>query len=126
MVLFSAVAIYLTSLWNKGFVVPLAWQLYVQTTILIALAYYLVLPISKIILLPLNIFTMGLMSTLLNILLFHLLDQALNLIQIKPWILTSLTFFGITIGQLEFSYLGNLLLISLSVSAIISTLERAI
>lgn len=126
MVLFSLTAVYLTSLWNKGFIIDPSWEPYLQTTALIALAYYLVIPISKIVLLPLNFFTMGLLSTLLNILLFHLLDQALTIIQIKPWVLTNLSFFGITVGQLQFSYVGNLLLISFSVSAIISMLERTI
>ena len=62
MFIFSAIPLYLTSLWNVGFVVSNDPSIFIRSVILIAIAHYLIVPISKIILLPLNILTFGLVS----------------------------------------------------------------
>jgi len=64
MIIFSGVAIFITALWNKGFVIKADPLIYLKASLIIALVYYLITPISKIILLPLNIFTFGFVSVI--------------------------------------------------------------
>ncbi|HEX7542556.1 MAG TPA: hypothetical protein VF385_00530, partial [Patescibacteria group bacterium] len=64
MVIFSGVAIFLTALWNKGFIIKQDPIIYLKAALLIAAVYYLILPISKLILLPLNIISLGLVSVI--------------------------------------------------------------
>lgn len=116
MILFSGVAIYLTAVWNKGFVIPTNWTLFLQVTLLLALAYYLILPLAKIILLPLNLLTFGLLSTLLYVATLYILSKHLGLLEINNWIF----------GETNISYGFNLFLSSLSISVIIKTLEQTI
>lgn len=116
MILFSGVALYLTSLWNKGFETPTDWTMYLQATILIALAYYLILPVAKIILLPLNLLTFGLVSTLLYVAALYILSKHLGLLEINEW----------TFSDINISYIFNLFLSSFSISVIIKTLEQLI
>lgn len=124
MLIFSAVAIFLTSLWNKGFIISFNWQPFLKAVVTIAVIYYLVVPFSKLILLPLNILTLGLVSFLVYLLALHILSNSLLIITIKDWVLPGLSFNGINIDKLDISYFGNLVLSSLSISFIINTLEQ--
>lgn len=126
MIAFSGVGIYLTFLWNKGFVIHLDPATFIQTALLVAMAYYLVIPIAKIILLPINILTFGLLSIALYVLTFYALSHYVNLIQINTWTFQGLTFMDISINKTTIDYLPNLFLASFSVSAIIKLLDRLI
>jgi uncharacterized membrane protein YvlD (DUF360 family) len=83
MIIFSGVAIFLTALWNKGFAIKQDPMIYLKAALLIAAVYYLVLPISKLILLPLNIILLlGLVSVIFYSAVFFLFDR-FNLIASK-------------------------------------------
>lgn len=114
MMVFSFVALYLTSFWNKGFILPQEVTAVIEIVFAVALSYYLIIPISKVILLPLNILTLGLVSSALYVFLLYILSNHLGLFEIKPW-----SFQGIQI-----SYMTNLIVSSISISAIIKLLER--
>src|SRR3989344_1962563 len=101
MLFFSTAAIYLTSLWNKGFQVDFNPEIFVKTIFLIALFYYLVIHVSKIILLPINLLTLGLLSSLLYFLLFYLFITHFSLLQIKPWEFSGVNFYGIMIKPFQ-------------------------
>ncbi len=126
MIVFSGVGVYLTALWNKGFIIQLAPLLFLETTLLIALAYYLIIPIAKTILLPINILTFGLLSILLYALTFYILNNYFAFIQIHAWTFPGISYYGITIRTLSVGYWLNLFLVSVSVSAIIKGLDRLI
>ena len=126
MIIFSGVGIYLTSLWDKGFIIHLEPIIFVETTLLVALAYYLIIPIAKTILLPINILTFGLLSIALYALTFYALSHYTTFIQINAWTFEGLNLAGISIHKMSVGYLPNLFLASLSVSAIIKLLDRLI
>ncbi|MFA6017443.1 MAG: phage holin family protein [Patescibacteria group bacterium] len=116
MVIFSGVAIFITALWNKGFVIKPDWVIYLKAALLIAAVYYLVLPISKLILLPLNIISLGLVSVIFNsVVLFFLFNQ-FNLITVNAW-----TFSGFKISSFI-----NIFIASFSISTIINLLEKIV
>ncbi len=116
MIVFSGVAIFITSLWNKGFTVNLDPMIYLKTSLIIALVYYLIIPASKIILLPLNIITLGLFSTIFYAVIIYYILSSLKLIGINEWV-----FYGIKISSFV-----NVFISSFSISTIINLLETAI
>ena len=73
MIIFSGVAIFLTSLWNSGFIIASDPMIYLKAALIIAAVYYLIIPISKIILLPLNILTLGFVSVIFYAAVFYFL-----------------------------------------------------
>jgi hypothetical protein len=50
MIIFSGAAIYLTSIWNKGFILNMDWKNLLISTLAIAVLYYLINPFTKMIL----------------------------------------------------------------------------
>ncbi|MBI2051179.1 phage holin family protein [Candidatus Roizmanbacteria bacterium] len=124
MLLFSSVAFYLTALWNKGIILPVYWVHLVVSVVLIALTSYLVVPLSKVVLFPINILTFGLLSILCYVGLFYILDTYLSLVQFNNWVFPGITIIGVSLQKVAISYAGNLLLSALSTSAIINILER--
>ncbi len=120
---FSAIAIYLTSLWNRGLVLPEHLDGFIKAGLVIALIYYIILPLSKIILMPLNLLTFGLMSFIFYLFVLHLLNRGFTILTITGWHFPGWQILGINFPAGEISYLGNLVLTSLSLSSIINILE---
>lgn len=126
MLVFSAVAVYLTSLWDRGFVVNYDLGVYVKASFLVALMFYLVRPLSKLVLLPLNILTLGVISTVVYCFLFFFLTRYFGLINIKEWTFSGINLLGFAIGQIKFSQTANIFVSAISVSTIINSLEQLI
>lgn len=126
MIIFSGLAIFLTSLWNKGFVIKLDPMVFLKASLLIAAVYYLVLPISKLILLPLNIISLGLVSIIFYSAVLFFLFNRFNLIFIKEWSFSGLKIFHFTIAGMEISRTLNIFISSFSISTIINLLETII
>ena len=125
MILFSACALYVTSLWNQGFSLPNNIIVFIKTTALVSILFYILVPISKLVLLPINILTMGLASVVLYCFLLYIMSSQFNLIQIKPWSFPGFHF-GITIPKIAINYVFNVFLSSISIATIINLLERII
>lgn len=115
-ILFSSVAIFLTGAWNKGFAIEYSWLAYLKASIIIAFIYYLIIPVSKLILLPFNIITMGLVSVIFYSLALYFLLNGLSLIQVKEWVFNGY----------EITRLMNIFLVAFSISTIINLMEKLI
>lgn len=126
MLIFSGVSLYLTSLWNKGFVIPSTPLVFIQAMAAFAVVYYLILPVAKIILLPLNIITLGFASFVVFLFVLHLVSSLFGLVAIKPWEFPGASWLGVVIQKTAIGYFGNLVLSSLSLSVIIQVLEKLI
>ncbi len=126
MIIFSGASLYLTSLWNKGFILNLDLKSFLQACIIIAIVYYLIVPFSKLILLPLNILTMGLVSVALYFLIFYFIVTRLSIINISSWTFAGLNLGRFAIQKTNISFLANTIISSLSVSMIINLLEGLI
>jgi len=114
MIIFSGVSLYFTAFWNKGFILNLSWKNLLISTLAIAVLYYLINPVAKMILLPINFLTFGLVSLIVYFLLFHFIITHYSLIAIKSW----------TFNSYSISYYFNVVLSAFSVSTIISFLEK--
>lgn len=126
MLIFSAIAIYTTSLWNKGFLLNLDWSSFLRAILVISLIFYFIFPLTKIILLPLNLLTLGLVSTIVCFLLFYLIVGRYEIITLKSWVFPGMSLAGLTIPKMNISYLVNIILASLSISFIINSLEKTL
>lgn len=122
MLVFSAVALYLTSFWNKGFIVDYHWQVFIKTVILVAFFFYIVLPITRLILLPINFLTLGLISTVVYFLLFYFFFTHFSLVKIKEWDFSGLKIASFILQPVHVRYIENVFLSSLSLSFIINML----
>ncbi len=126
MIIFSLAAIYLTSLWNKGFIIKADFFVYLKTALIIAAVYYLIVPVSKLILLPLNILTLGFFSVIFYAGIFYFLLNRFQLINIDEWVFPGIQLFGIVLTQMKISSLSNIFISSFSISTIINLLETII
>lgn len=126
MIIFSLGAIYLTALWNRGFVISDDLWVYIRASLLVALIYYLIRPVVKLVLLPLNILTLGLVSVIFYCGLFFFLTRYFSLIEIKEWTFAGIDLLGLSIDKIKLTQTVNIFASSLSVSAIINLEEHLI
>ncbi len=124
MLLFAALALYLTALWNKGFVYSPNWLSFLELTVLLALMSYLIIPLSKIVLFPVHLLTFGLLSVGGYMLLFYFVGKYTDIIAVDSWVFSGFSLGGMAIQKVSFSQMGNLFVSALSISAIINTLEK--
>jgi len=124
MFIFSAFALFLTSLWNRGFVLSDNVSSFIISVIAITVIYYLIAPLLKIILLPLNLVSFGIASFCCILFLLHLLSSGFHLFSVSPWTFKELNLFLFVMPTFKISYILNLILSSVSISGIINTLER--
>lgn len=126
MIIFSLVAIFLTSLWNKGFVIKADPIIYLKAALIISTVYYLIVPVSKLILLPLNILTLGFVSVIFYAAVFYFLLNRFQLISIDEWVFPGIKLLGITLTEMKISGLSNIFVSSFSISTIINLFEKII
>lgn len=126
MVVFSSLALLFTSFWNKGFLIDGNVLTFIGASVALAVVFYLIIPLSKIILLPLNIITLGLVSFLLYLFILHVAGTGFHFFTIKGWLFPGFTLLGITVHKAGIGYLLNLVLSSISISGIINVLEHII
>lgn len=124
MIFFSVVAIFLTSLWNKGFFIENDLLIYLKAALIISIVYYLVVPATKLILLPLNILTLGLVSMIFYGIIFYLVFNNIGLITIKAWHFGGGKLFNFIIMPMDINYFTNIFLSAFSISIIINLLEK--
>lgn len=124
MILFSAAALFITALWNKGFILPSNVGLFCTSVLALAFIIYIIIPISKIVLLPFNIITLGLLSFVVFLLIFHFSTMRFHFFDVKAWDFPGLSIFFLTIPKTHVPYWFNLVLCSASISSIINVLEQ--
>lgn len=120
---FSGIALYLTSLWNHGLQLRNKPIIFIEFAILFAIVTLFLRPLLKSIVLPINLFTFGLSGFILNLLLFYLIFTFFPELKITGW-----TFPGVDLSVLKIKsfYLNqtiNFFVVIFSISFIISLLE---
>lgn len=98
----------LTSLWITTRVIPgLSYSGGIKTLLIGALAFaainVLLVPLIRILLLPLNIFTLGLFAWLTNVLALYALTALVSGFQLIPYTFEGLNYNGFTIPSVELS-----------------------
>jgi len=123
MLIFSAFSLFLTSLWNGGFVLG-NLPTFLTATLVLAVVFYIIIPLSKILLLPFNIITLGFMSFFVYIVILHFSSSTFHLFNISSWKFQGINLYIFSLPKMQIPYLLNLVLSSLSISSIINILEQ--
>lgn len=123
MFVFPGLSLYLTSLWNKGFIVHFDPISFAKAVLLVGLVYYLIAPLLKTLLFPLNIITFGLASVIAYVGLFYFIIARFSIVEIKEWTFPGFQLFWLKIPSAQLNYWANLVVSSFSVSTIINLLE---
>lgn len=123
MIIFSGLSLYLTSLIIKGFVITADLKTFILASIFLAIIYYLLTPIIKLILLPLNLLTLGFFSVVVYVILFNYVINKFNFVNIKPWVFPGYKFGDFSLPAIEFNYWLTLVSSSIFYSTVINLLE---
>ena len=123
MIAFSAIALFATSLWNKGFKVDFNHFTFAKAILMTALFYYVVTPVTKLILLPVNILTFGLVSTVLYFLVIYLFFTRFSIAVISAWDFKGFPIGNFLIPGIHLNVILNIFIIAFSLTLIISLLE---
>ena len=121
---FSFFALFLTSYWNKGFMLPSTSIEFVKAGLALTILFVIVRPLMKIIFLPLNLLTFGLFSFFLYIFSLHILASFYGFFIIKSWNFPGASIFFLLIPTAHIGYFQNLVLSSFSLSSIINVLDQ--
>lgn len=124
--IFSGLSLYLTSLIIAGFELKTDARSFLFAALIMAVVHYIIVPLSKLILLPLNIVTLGLVSVVAYILLFNYIINYFGFVSIHPWVFAGFVFKGLVIPKIAFNYIGTLITSAVLYSTIINIFELVI
>lgn len=123
MFLFNVFALWLTSEWIPALVAPGGWQTILFAGFTLSLLMLIVVPLLKILFIPINIITFGLLSWCINVIVIYLLTVFVPEIQIRPFVFEGGSWSGFVIPSMSISYLWALILTSLCISTLTDVLH---
>jgi len=121
--LFNVFALWLTSQALPGIVITGGWQTILFAGFVLCLLMLIVAPILKILFIPINILTFGLLSWLVNVMVIYLLTLFVPEIQVNAWVFAGASWAGFVIPRIEVGYFLSLVLTSLSIAVITDILH---
>lgn len=123
MVIFSGLSIFSLTIFNPSFKVVGDVKNFIYLSILIAIIYYLLTPILKLILLPINILTLGFFSFIVYVFIFNFAIEYFHLATISSWDFPGLSTNIVIIPRLFINDFYNRIFCAFYVSFFISLLE---
>src|SRR5688572_32946566 len=121
--LFNVFALWLTSQILPGITITGSWQTILFAGFILCLLMLIVAPILRILFIPINILTFGLLSWLVNVIVIYLLTLFVPEIQVNAWTFTGVSWAGFVIPTIEVGYFLSLVLISLCIATITDILH---
>ncbi|MCL4360698.1 phage holin family protein [Patescibacteria group bacterium] len=121
--LFAMFALWLTSQIFPTIVIAGSWQTLLVAGAIFALLMLFVHPMLKILFIPINIITFGLLSWLINVIVLWLLTVFVPAVEVRPWQFPGYSVGGFVIPAISFSYPLALILSSLSITFISNILH---
>lgn len=109
------------SLWLVSQILPALsiagnWQALLFAGLILSLLMLLVAPILKILFLPINILTFGLLSWLINVIVLYLLTFFVPTVSVHAWRFPGGSWQGFSVPALSLSYVPSLILVSFAVA----------
>ena len=116
------------SLWLVSQVIPAlsivgGWQVLLLAGLVLSLLNLIVTPLLKVLFLPINLLTFGLLSWVINVIVLYLLTVFVSGVGIGAWTFPGITFMGFVIPDIAFSSFASFILVSLSVSTLANILR---
>lgn len=121
--LFNVFALWLTSQFIPALVTPQGWQTILFAGFVLSILMLVVTPILKILFIPINILTFGLLSWFINVIVIYLLTLFVPEIQITSWAFPGISWAGFIIPPAHLSYFLTLIATSLCISTITDILH---
>ncbi len=121
--LFNVFALWLTSQMLPTLVVSPGWQTIVFAGFILSLLMLIVAPILRILFIPINLLTFGLLSWFINVIVIYLLTIFVPELQIQEWLFPGTSWAGFVIPQMQIGYFAALVLTSLFITSITDVLH---
>ena len=121
--LFNVFGLWLTSQLLPALIIPVGWQVMVFAGFILSILMLIVAPILRILFIPINILTFGLLSWLVNVIVLFLLTIFVPEIRVVPWTFVGFSWSGFSVPAMHVTYFWALVLTSLLVSAITNILH---
>ena len=122
--LFNVFALWLTSQLVPGITISGGWQMMLIAGLVLSLLMLVVAPILRILFIPINILTFGLVSWFINVIVLFLLTILLPQVTITAWTYQGLSFAGFVVPSLIISYPISLIGTSLFITFFSNFLHR--
>lgn len=121
--LFNVFALWLTSQVVPGLRVPNGWQVTLFAGFTLSILMLIVAPILKILFIPINILTFGLLSWFVNVIVLYLLTIFVPEIRVIAWTFSGGSWAGFSVPSMHVTYFWSLVVSTLVISTITNVLH---
>ncbi len=121
--LFNVFALWLSSQLLPTLAIPNGWQTVLFAGFTLSILMLIVQPILKILFIPINILTFGLLNWLINVIVIYLLTLFVPEIHVNIWTFPGATAAGFVIPPIHFTYYTALIASSLLITIITDVLH---
>ena len=122
--MFYMVAIWLIREWIPAFTVEGGWVSILTAGGILAILMLFVKPIIKILFIPINFLTLGLVSWFVNVIVIYLLTLVAPNVAISPWQFSGISWQGFIIPRSTIAYLPTLILVTFALTLVTRFLEQ--
>lgn len=121
---FYVFALWLTKELFPAFIVSGSWTTVFLSGLILSLLMLIVKPILKILFIPINILTFGLLSWVVNVVVIYLLTLFAPNVSVTAWYFPGVSWQGFTIPGAQISYILCLIITAVGVTSITNFLEN--
>lgn len=122
--LFHVFALWIVSQVIPGLVIDGNWLTVFFAGFILSLLMTFVRPLLKILFVPINIITFGLLSWLVNVIVIYIFSILVTQIQIVSWTFPGWSWAGFALPRADVSYVPSLIIISIAVTFITNLLHE--
>ncbi|KKU25700.1 MAG: hypothetical protein UX37_C0015G0004 [Microgenomates group bacterium GW2011_GWA2_46_16] len=125
--LLRSVVFYVFALWLTSAMIPALsisgnlWGM-LSAGLTLAIMMMLLKPLIALILLPVNILTLGLLGWFVNVIVLYLWSALVPQVTLGPWTFPGLSWGGFVVPPVNLSYTWSLIIISLVITAMVTVL----
>jgi len=124
MILFNIFALFVTNQIFPGMTIKSEWWSIIFAGFILALLRLLIQPMLKIVFIPINLITFGLLAWFVNVIVIYLLTWFVPEVTIQPWNFPGVNWAGFIIPSAHLSYIWSLITASLLVTCIANLLHE--
>lgn len=122
--LFNLFGIWITSQILPTLTVRDGWQVLLIAAATLSLLMLIVKPILKILFIPINLLTFGLLSWVVNVIVIYILTIVVPEVTIVPWTFPGVTWSGFVIPSVHLTYVLALIVTSLVITFITNVFHQ--
>lgn len=123
MFLFHSFSLWFVSQILPALIIDGGWQILLLAGFVLSLLMMVVAPILKILFIPINLLTFGLLSWGINVIVLYLLTLFVSGVQVVAWTFPGASFAGFIMPKIAFSSFVSFILVSLSISMLANLLH---